>query len=79
MGVIMNSSEIAEARRNEHPGIMWRGDTRFRPSKADRDVTLGQCLREILARLHESAHAPTPHETRQIARALEQAMNAALI
>ncbi len=50
----MNSHEIAELASNEHPGIMRRGDTLFKPSKADRAMTFERELRENLDRQYEN-------------------------
>ncbi len=82
----MNSREIAELARNEHPGLMKRGDTRFRPSKADRAMAHEIEMREAIARLYTLAgalgnhtitvrnHDAVKHEIRQIAKAIEREM-----
>ncbi len=82
----MNSHECAELARNEHPGIMKRGDTRFRPSKADRAMAHEIEMREAIARLYALAgelgnhtitlrnHEAVKHEIRQIAKAIEREM-----
>ncbi len=71
----MNSHECAELARNEHPGIMKRGDTRFRSSKADRALAHERNMREIIDRQYENARLLNDHEARQIAQAMERAMN----
>ena len=71
----MSSLEISELARNEHPGIMKRGDTRFRPSKADRALAHERNMRENIDRLYEKARLDKDHALRQIARAIDQDMN----
>ena len=70
----MNSHETAELARNEHPGIMRRGVIRFKPSRADRDMTLERDMSEAVERLYEHARVTQSHDARQIARTFERAL-----
>ena len=67
----MNSHECTELARNEHPGIMKRGDTRFRPSKEDCDQSIIRELEEVINMAYDNARNPGKREGLAIARTLD--------